>query len=254
MFLATNELFKEKVRFLLITFVVVLVSYLTFFLTGLAYGLATSYTQGIDSWSAGGIVLQNDANNTIGRSLLTSDQYAPILSSDAALLGVSNATIQQNQAEDVALFGLEMDTFLAPAISEGRAVAGVHEIVVSDELKEIGVQLNQTLQFKGGATPYIVVGFTSNATFQTAPIVYLQLNAWREAASELAGMTAMRDSTTVSAVVTKDIDAARYTTATTNWQSIRDFSFTLPGYNASKEYWVHKEGDFRAKQRATKKR
>ena len=62
MFLAINELLREKLRFLLITFVILLVSYLAFFLTGLAYGLATSYTQGIDKWNAAGIILQKDAN------------------------------------------------------------------------------------------------------------------------------------------------------------------------------------------------
>ena len=44
MFLAINELVKEKARFILIVAVIALVSYLTFFLTALAYGLATSYT------------------------------------------------------------------------------------------------------------------------------------------------------------------------------------------------------------------
>ena len=71
MFLAINELLKEKTRFILITLVIFLVSYLTFFLTALAYGLATSYTQGINKWKASGIALQKDANNNIARSLLT---------------------------------------------------------------------------------------------------------------------------------------------------------------------------------------
>ncbi|HMR72418.1 MAG TPA: ABC transporter permease, partial [Candidatus Saccharibacteria bacterium] len=48
MFLALNEIIKEKARFVLILAVIILVSYLVFFLIALAYGLATSYTKAID--------------------------------------------------------------------------------------------------------------------------------------------------------------------------------------------------------------
>lgn len=230
MFLAINELLKEKLRFLLITAVIILVSYLTFFLTGLAYGLATSYTQGIEKWNAAGIVLQKDANNNIARSLLTSKDYQAILSDNTALLGVGNATVEQDATDDVALFGIDLGSFLIPNITEGTSFEGNEEVVVSDELKSIGVMLGQELTFKGSDRQFKVVGFTDNATFQVAPIVYMQRDTWRELASELAGMTTMRDSTTVSAVVTKDI-SSDYSSGNLSWLSIRDYSFKLPGYN-----------------------
>lgn len=231
MFLAINELLKEKLRFLLIMFVIVLVSYLTFFLTGLAYGLATSYTQGIDKWDAKGIILQKDANNNIARSILTEKDYKSVLTDKTALLGVGNATIEQDQTKDVALFGIDAGSFLAPNTTEGRGVENSGEVVVSDELRAIGVSVGQQLKFKGGSKLYTVVGFTDRATFQTAPIVYMLRDDWRPLVSEIAGMIGMRDVTTVSALVTLDENAA-YTAGTLSWQTIRDFSFKLPGYNA----------------------
>jgi len=232
MFLAVNELMRERGRFVLIVLVIALVSYLTFFLTALAYGLATSYTQGIDKWQASGIVLQKDANDNIARSLLRKTDYDTITGADTALLGVSTATVERENKKDVALFGIDTESFLQPAITEGRRAAEPREVVASDALKKIGLKLDDTLRFQGGETEYRIVGFTNRATFQTAPIVYMNLDQWRETASELAGMTAMRDSTTVSAVVTKNSTALSYDTATMNWQTIRDFSFKLPGYNA----------------------
>ncbi len=232
MFLAINELIKEKTRFLLIVAVIALVSYLTFFLTALAYGLATSYTQGIEKWQAGGIVLQSDANDNVARSLIYKSDYGSYDDAATALLGVGNATVKADEAEDVALFGIDPTDFLAPNIAEGRQVRAEGEVVVSDQLKKVGVRLGDTLSFKGGDTTYAVVGFTDRATFQTAPIVYMQLDAWRTTASELAGMMGMKDATTVSAVVTKQADGASYTTNTLQWRSIKDFSFKLPGYNA----------------------
>ena len=90
MFLAINELLKEKSRFILITCVIVLVSFLVFFLTALAYGLATSYTQGIDKWNASGIILEEDANNNLARSLLTDQDYKQIADDNVAVLGLAN--------------------------------------------------------------------------------------------------------------------------------------------------------------------
>lgn len=232
MFLAINELIKEKTRFLLIVAVIALVSYLTFFLTSLAYGLATSYTQGIDKWQAAGIILQADANNNAARSLIHADDYKSIAKDDIALLGVGSATVKAGETKDVALFGIDPADFLAPTVTEGRQVTTDSEVVVSDQLKKIGIVLGDTLVFKGGETAYKVVGFTDKATYQTAPIVYMKVNSWRTTVSELAGMVGMKDSSTISALVTKQPDAGSYTTDTLQWQSIKDFSFTLPGYNA----------------------
>ena len=233
MFLAINELLKEKSRFILITIVIALVSYLTFFLTGLAYGLATSYTQGIDKWRASGIVLQKDANDNVGRSLLKESEYGALIDSTTALLGVGSATIEFDTKEDVTIFGIEENSFLHPNITEGRKVKQANEIVVSDELRAVGVNVGKTLSFKGGESIFKVVGFTDRATFQTAPIIYMQMQSWRNVASELAGMRGMKDDTTVSAIVTTSkSETNKFTTDTMQWQTIKDFSFKLPGYNA----------------------
>lgn len=231
MFLGINEIRHDKARFVLIVAVIALVSYLTYFLTALAYGLATSYTQGIDKWDAGGIILQKNANDNVARSLITKVDYDSVKSSDKAQLGVSGATVELNEKKDVSLFGIETDSFIAPNITEGRAAQSDKEIVASDALKIIGLKLDDELVFTGGKTKYKVVGFTDRATFQTAPIIYLNLSEWRHAAAEVSGMTSMRDNSTISAVLTKDKNPT-FDSDVLAWQSIRDFSFKLPGYSA----------------------
>jgi putative ABC transport system permease protein len=233
MFLAINELMKEKTRFILIILVIFLVSYLTFFLTALAYGLATSYTQGIDKWQASGIALEEDANDNIARSLLTEEAYGKLDEVDTAQLGVGSATVEADEADDVALFGIDMNDFLEPNLTQGRGVESDGEVVVSDELKRIGFVLGEEVSFKSINSKFTIVGFTDHATFQTAPIVYMTLPAWRNAASDIAGMIGMKDDTTVSAVITKgDISADNFKATALSWQTIRDYSFKLPGYNA----------------------
>ncbi|MDD4005904.1 MAG: hypothetical protein PHD98_01905 [Bacilli bacterium] len=65
MFLAWKEIKHSKGKFALIMAVVALVSYLVYFLTSLAYGLASSYTNGITKWEADNIVLTQESNDNI---------------------------------------------------------------------------------------------------------------------------------------------------------------------------------------------
>lgn len=233
MFLAINELIREKSRFVLITFVIVLVSYLVFFLTALAYGLATSYTQGIDKWQASGIVLDEAANGNLARSLLVSSDYEELLTGDAAILGISNSTIDVDEPEDVAVFGINTDDVLVPAVTEGRSIDSEREVILADDLAVVGIELDQSIRFKGSETEFKVVGFTDKATYQTAPIVYMDVSEWRSLSSEIAGMSAMRDDSTVNAVVTfGEFDESKLGGTNLTWQSIQDYSRGLPGYNA----------------------
>ena len=230
MFLAINEILKEKSRFVLIVIVVILVSYLVFFLTALAYGLASSYTRALDKWDASGIIMSANANDTIGRSLLYSSDYADLLSDDVAPLGVGSATLVAESREDVALFGVEQGSFLAPDISEGRSISDDNEVVLSDELQPLGIAIGDNITLADVADKYKVVGFTSRSTFQTNPVIYMSHDTWRLAASEASGMTGMRDDSTISALITRGDQKAAYTNDRIYWQSIDDFIFNLPGY------------------------
>ena len=152
MFLALNEIMKEKSRFILITVVIILVSYLVFFLTALAFGLATSYTTAIDKWAADSIVLSENANNNIGRSLLFGEDYQDLLSEEVAAIGVGTATVEVDESEDVSLFGIDRNSFLMPDLKSGASFETDKEVVVSDKLEAIGVSVGSKLTLQGGKT------------------------------------------------------------------------------------------------------
>lgn len=71
MFLAWNEIKRNKLKFSLIIGVLILISYLLFLLSGLAKGLINMNTEGINRWEADAIVLNKDANQTVQQSTLT---------------------------------------------------------------------------------------------------------------------------------------------------------------------------------------
>ena len=73
MFLAWNEIKKNKLRFILITGVLMLVAYLVFFLSGLATGLANLNRESVDKWDATGIILTEDSDKSLYQSFMTID-------------------------------------------------------------------------------------------------------------------------------------------------------------------------------------
>lgn len=236
MFLAFNEIRHDKTRFLLIVAVIALVSYLTFFLTALAYGLATSYTQGIAKWQADGIILQQDANDAVGRSLISGAEYDKVEAAEKARLGVGQGVVwAMDKKQDVAIFGLDGNSFIAPNIIEGRMFDSPREVVISDQLKaEFGI--GDKLHLTGSDEDYSVVGYTDAATFQTSPLLYMSLPDWRTNAAETSGMQGMRSDTTINAVVVRGADAGLDAVSTNDnklqLQSINDYYFKLPGYQA----------------------
>lgn len=70
MFLALKELKYSKTKFTLIIAVVILISYLVYFLTSLANGLASSYTNAIKEWKSDQVILTVDANDNMMMSYM----------------------------------------------------------------------------------------------------------------------------------------------------------------------------------------
>lgn len=237
MFLAFNEIRHDKTRFILIIAVIALVSYLTYFLTALAYGLATSYTQGVDKWQADGIILHKDANDNINRSRISGEQFEAIDATKKAAIGSSLSVVEvDGEKTDVAIFGIDTNSFLMPNITKGDQLESSRDVIIDQSLED-SLKLGETFQLYGDDIDYKVVGYTDNATFQTAPLIYMTLDDWREQAASGAGMIGMRDETTISAVVFRGDGEKPLESISTNddkleTSSIFDFNFALPGYQA----------------------
>ena len=69
MFLAWNEIKRNKIKFSLVIGILVLISYLLFLLSGLANGLIKMNTECIEKWNADAIILKKEANQTVEQSL-----------------------------------------------------------------------------------------------------------------------------------------------------------------------------------------
>lgn len=232
MFLAWNEIKHSKVKFGLIIAVVILVSYLVYFLTSLAYGLASSYTNGVDKWEAEQIILTVDSNDNIMMSFMTTDDYDSI-NTDAinkAKLGlfpavVKNAdtSIAEDTREEVYIFGIESNSFIAPKETPISGLAD-NQVVADKSLKDFGYEIGDELIVTGGDSVWEIVAFTDKATYQTAPILYTNLDTWKEL------RYASVPGEVFSAIVIND--EISYSSDTLQIYTMSEFVNNLPGYSA----------------------
>lgn len=140
MFLAWNEMKNNKLRFSLIVGVLTLVSYLVFFLSGLANGLENLNKEAVVKWKADGIILTEDSDVSLPQSSMNMDEYDGNGASEYAVIGQFNviATSEEHKSP-VAIFGISPDEFIMPGVSEGKAFQDTGEVIADDSLIERGI-------------------------------------------------------------------------------------------------------------------
>ena len=176
MFLAWNEIKKNKLRFILITGVLMLVAYLVFFLSGLATGLANLNRESVDKWNATGIILTEDSNKSLYQSFMSTDVVDDVTADEVAVIGQLNAIASNGEdKKNISLFGINKEEFIMPNVTEGKAFSNENEVIADDSLKDIGFQLGDEISLSSSEEKLKIVGFTDNAKFNAAPVLYTDL-------------------------------------------------------------------------------
>ncbi|MEG0267853.1 MAG: ABC transporter permease [Carnobacterium sp.] len=240
MFLAWREMKHSKTRFALIIGVMVLVSYLVFFLVGLAYGLAQDNRTSIDKWEADGIVLTDESNTNINMSMMTLEQAKKVKGDNVAFLGQAPSVVRKagtSKEEDkvnVTFFGIDSDQFIMPEVIEGEAFVNDNEVVADISLKEEeNINLGDTLELAGNDKEVTVVGFTKDAKFNVAPVLYTTISGYQEVRFDQADDS---DAGRISAVIVRgensSIDGIDIETDELAIYPIKDYINKIPGYTA----------------------
>jgi putative ABC transport system permease protein len=229
MFLAWNEIKKNKLRFVLITGVLMLVSYLVFFLSGLANGLESLNREAVDKWEANGIVLTEESDKSLPQSTMTMEDADAIDAEDIAVLGQLNAvaTTDNNKA-NVAIFGIEEESFIMPKVSEGQSFSNENEVIASDTLMEEGFKLGDELKLSSTDEVLKIVGFTESARFNAAPVLYGDLSTFQRVKF---GETAEENENQINAAVIRTEDLSKVSMED-GFELIESETFieNLPGY------------------------
>ncbi|MFZ2178308.1 MAG: ABC transporter permease [Rhodococcus sp. (in: high G+C Gram-positive bacteria)] len=189
MFLAVRELWFARTRFLLMGAVVALISILMVMLSGLSSGLVNDGVSGLQRTPVQAFAFAEGTktDSAFSRSVVTEEQAAAWRNQPgvdrAELFGntIVNAKTRNGTPVDLTLFGIGKGSFLEPEPAEGTALAGDHDIIVSDTARDAGLNLGDTVVLDRLGTELTVVGFTADQrTFGHVDVAYVPLRTWQE--------------------------------------------------------------------------
>jgi putative ABC transport system permease protein len=232
-FLAWQEIKRNKLRFTLITGVLMLVSYLVFFLSGLATGLASLNRESVDKWEASAIILTNDSDKSLYQSFMSTDQRKDINAEKTAVIGQLNAIASNgDNKQNISLFGINKEEFLMPNVTEGRPFESENEVIADDSLKDEGFNLGDELTLSSSDQRLTIVGFTDNARFNAAPVLYTTLPTYHKVKF---GDAADQNKDQINAIVVQ-ADSISNLTESNQLETIEIETFieSLPGYTEQK--------------------
>lgn len=224
MFLAWNEIRRNKLKFGLIIGVLTMISYLLFLLSGLANGLINMNKEGIDKWQADAIVLNKDANQTVQQSVFNKKDIENKYKKQATLKQTGEIVSNGHQKDNVLVFGVEKSSLLVPSLIEGHKATKDNEVLADETLKNKGFKIGDTLSLSQSDEKLHIVGFTESAKYNASPVIFTNDATIAKINPRLTGDK-------INAVVVLD----------TNWKdkklnqeleavSINDFIENLPGY------------------------
>lgn len=223
MYLAWKEIVHNKGRYSLVIVMVFLISYLVYFLTGLAYGLATSYTQAIDRFQADGLVLTEESNDNAMMSFVSDTQFDALsVSGKKAKLGILPGVIKDDSLakSNICFFGAEDSSFIWPqAISLSDS-----EVLMDSSLEKKGYAVGSSFSVVGTTKTLTVKGFIDKTTYQTAPVLFVNLSLFRE----------IRFASAVSPLFSAVVYQGKMTSLPEGLKdyTLKSYTSTLPGYSA----------------------
>lgn len=194
MFLALREIRHAKLRYLLITGVIVMVSALVFILSGLSNGLASGNSAAIDALSVDALIINEGSDYQLDRSSLSIDLVDEVASQegvdDAEPFGATAANVRQNDSEGllgISIIAVDPEGFAAPEPESGDPLGDENVVVIDQTLENEGVSIGDTLTLDPGGVELEVVGSVSDRSYRLVPTLYMPLSLWQEFRADTAG-------------------------------------------------------------------
>lgn len=187
MFLAIREIRHSRGKYVLIAVIMLLISYLVLFVTGLAQGLAYANISALENMKATRFAVQDTAEGRFRSSELGEAELGAIRQTsgvrDADYLGVQASSVSvgaEGTKLDVTFFGVDMEGGLSPFIKEGVPLTNLSEgmVIADSKLKSKGLALGDKLTDSQSGLVFEVRGFTENSSYSHMPVLYMNGQDW----------------------------------------------------------------------------
>jgi putative ABC transport system permease protein len=188
MFLALRELRFAKGRFTLVGLVIGLIATLMVLLSGLATGLVDDGIAGLRALPATHIAFDEDADTSFSSSVIDRETWQALAAApgveEAAPLGntLFNARTGDDLPVNLALFGVEPQSFVAPSVTQGAPLGAAPDgVVIADALADQGIEIGDVIRLDVVGTSLTVIGIAPTGTYGHVPVVYAPLDLWQQA-------------------------------------------------------------------------
>ncbi|MBO0603599.1 ABC transporter permease [Sporosarcina sp. E16_3] len=226
MILAWKEIRRNKVRYFLISTIMVAILFLVFFITALSNGLGYADSAAMSNLKADYVVLNKEANGVLIKSGLSNKDIQEIekkVEGDVSSLNVSISTLDRERkgSVDVVYFTVNKETYGNPLIIEGKDIEELldGEVIADESLKKFGYSLNEKVKDSRTGKEMKIAGFTKDHVYSHMPVIFADLSM---------GFQSMYSDTDIyNAVLVKGAD---FTIAGYDVQTVQDTVNSMPGY------------------------
>ncbi len=229
MFLAIKEMKFAKLRYSLIIGIMFLISFVVFLLSGLANGLATEFSEVIDRWDAGRVVISEESNGVLAASQLTIDDLSEVKTSEKAPLALYSGSVEiAGGKENLSFFGTQPEAFFLPELTEGKSFNEKNEVIISQALADAGLAIGDTITIGSQGVEVIVTGIFPKTSYVVTPVMYGSIEAVVETKFG-SDFLAAQTNYPMNAILTEETDPIIENKA---FQSLSTEAFIaqLPGY------------------------
>jgi putative ABC transport system permease protein len=174
--IAWKEMKKNKAKFTILGSIILLVSFLTFIISGLSNGLSQDNAALIKDLPEGQFYMNADANETYNLSRIDVDAQTDILNKQKDAMAFSIQMGFVNDTEDKqhsVAFVTSTDSNLFETVGKG-------EVILDRSMEDDGIKVGDILtnnQFNG---EFKVMGFVDQQKYSHAPVAFINMEDYKE--------------------------------------------------------------------------
>ncbi|REI05643.1 ABC transporter permease [Staphylococcus felis] len=225
--IALSELKFYKFKYLLITFIVVLLASMVLFITGLAQGLARENISLLDAFKSEQFVIQKGVDQQLEKSNIGEQQAKNIEQLiDKAPLKLSMATAEYHHQNGDLIF-TTIPKGERPSLQEGHLPSNNQEVTLNSKLKGEGLKLGDQITIKDQDKTLKIVGFFDDAMYSHTNIAMVNNQGLNDITKDHAA-TSLYFLNDVSKQTIQDIKAIDDVEVVTK----EDLTNAIPSYQA----------------------
>ena len=192
MFLAMKDLKYNKSKYSLVVSMLILLTFMVLFLSGLANGLSLATSASIKNAEANHYIISDDADSIITRSTLTEKQFKEVndmTSSEVTPINLMRMNMYKKDSQkklDVTYLAVDKDSFMMPSIIDGSEISDEENtILLNNSFLEEEISIGDTIIDSGSGIEMKVTGFVKDEMFGHSSVGIIPLNTFKNIRTQI---------------------------------------------------------------------